>query len=72
MLSEVLEGATSQAEGGILMAENGTTTKGTTDLAVFGNRGDALGSGVTIIDANEVDSRCFLYASTYEKNARIG
>lgn len=72
MESDVLVGAMSEADGGIIMAENGTTAMGTVNLAVFGNRGDALGSGVTVIDSNEVDSRCFLYASTCEMNARVG
>lgn len=72
MEAEVLIGAMSLAEGGILMAENGTNPKGTVNLGVFGNRGDALVSGITVIDSNEVDSRCFIYAPTYEMNAKIG
>lgn len=72
MAGDVLFGANAEIEGGILMTENGTIPAGAVDLAVFGNRGDVAGSGVTVIDSNEVDFRCGIYASTYEANARVG
>lgn len=72
MPGDVLFGANAEIEGGILMAENGTSLPGAVSLAVFGNRGESAGSGLTVIDSNEVDFRCGIYASTYEKNARVG
>ncbi|KAK4505975.1 hypothetical protein PRZ48_003940 [Zasmidium cellare] len=69
---DVLFGANSEIEGGIVLAENGTHLAGAVNLAVFGDRGDVAGSGVTVIDSNEVDFRCGVYAATYEKNAKIG
>jgi len=72
MEASVLVGADGLGEGGIFIGENGTVAKGAYDLGVLGNRDNVLGSGVTIIDQTEVDFRCGLYASLYQRNARIG
>lgn len=69
---EVLVGATSEAEGGLYLSGNGTATSGMWDLGVLGNVGDVLGSGVTVIDQNDVDQRCALFKGTYDSNAVIG
>ncbi|EME85427.1 uncharacterized protein MYCFIDRAFT_186051 [Pseudocercospora fijiensis CIRAD86] len=45
---------------------NGTRSEGNFDLAVLGNRGNVLGSGVTVIDSQEVDYRCGLFHLTYQ------
>lgn len=61
----VLVGGSSTETGGLYYSENGTLSTGNFDLAVLGNRGNVLGSGVTVIDSQEVDHRCGLFALTY-------
>ena len=57
----VLLGPTATAAGGILSDSNGMLTKGAWNLGVWGNRLDAAGSGITVIDQYEVDYRCALF-----------
>ncbi|KXT17296.1 hypothetical protein AC579_520 [Pseudocercospora musae] len=62
----VLVGGDSTSTGGVYYSENGTLLQGNFDLGVLGNRGDVLGSGVTVIDSQEVDYRCGLFHLTYQ------
>jgi acetylcholinesterase len=64
--SSVLVGATDVGMGGIYIDESGMGTQGAYDLAVLGNRGDSLASGVTVINQQEVDYRCGLFEPTYQ------
>ncbi|EME47118.1 hypothetical protein DOTSEDRAFT_145504 [Dothistroma septosporum NZE10] len=66
----VLVGAMSEAEGGLIMNGN-ETFYGAYNVGLLGNRGDALSSGVTVIDGSEIDYRCGLYAATYNGFANI-
>jgi acetylcholinesterase len=61
----VLVGATGVELGGIYMDESGNVVSGAWDLGLFGNRYDAMGSGVTVIDQYEVDYRCSLFTAFY-------
>lgn len=64
----VLVGADSNATGGILTDMNRISQNGSFYLGLLGNRGEALSSGVTVIDESEVDSRCSIYDSIYDAN----
>ena len=59
-----------EAEGGIYFSAN-TTSKGTYDMAVLGTRGPVLGSGVTVIDSQEVNYRCGFFAPIYSAIAAM-
>ncbi|KAK3114778.1 hypothetical protein LTR53_006555 [Teratosphaeriaceae sp. CCFEE 6253] len=61
----VLVGATEIAIGGVLQSSSGSVASGAWDLGVWGNRGDAFSSGITVIDESEVDYRCGLYEALY-------
>lgn len=62
----VLVGASSNATSGLLTDTNAMVQNGSFYLGVLGNRGDVLGSGVTVIDETEVDFRCSIYDSVYD------
>ena len=51
--------------GGQYTNGNGTVLSGNYSVAVLGNRGNTVGSGVTIVDVSEIDRNCALYASLY-------
>ncbi|KAI5368281.1 putative carboxylesterase, type B, carboxylesterase type B, carboxylesterase type B, active [Septoria linicola] len=57
-------------DGGIYLGANETTV-GNLNMAVLGTRGDVLGSGVTVIDSEEVNYRCGLFAPTYSAVAAM-
>ena len=56
----MLVGAVDQQLGGIYMDASGNIVSGAWDLGLWGNRYDAMGSGITVIDQYEVDYRCSL------------
>ena len=58
----VLVGATSVELGGVYIDNGGNVLEGAWDLGLFGNRGDAMGSGVNVIDQYEIDYRCGIWA----------
>lgn len=58
----VLVGASDIELGGIYMGPNGAIVSGAWDLGLWGNRYEAMGSGMTVIDQYEVDYRCPLLA----------
>lgn len=62
----VLVGAHDVGMGGTYIDEYGRSVEGAYDLAVLGNRHNILSSGVTMIDQEEVDSRCGLFLPIYE------
>lgn len=62
----VLSGGTKGVAGGVLASADGSVVPGTWDLAVLGNVGDVLGSGVTVIPQSAVDGKCALFAPVYE------
>lgn len=64
--STVLVGAEDVGMGGTYIDEYGMSVEGSYNLAVLGNRNNELGSGVTIIDQNEVDYRCSVFEPTYQ------
>ncbi|PIA90596.1 Para-nitrobenzyl esterase [Cercospora beticola] len=57
-------------DGGLMLGTN-QTSKGNLNMAVFGNRGDVLSSGVTVIDSEEVNYRCGLFAPFYSRIAAL-
>ncbi|KAK3707256.1 hypothetical protein LTR37_012257 [Vermiconidia calcicola] len=61
----VLVGSNQVQVGGIYQDASGSETSGGWNLGLWGNRGDALGSGITVIDQQEVDYRCELFAPLY-------
>ncbi|KAK5163374.1 uncharacterized protein LTR77_010747 [Saxophila tyrrhenica] len=63
---QVLVGAEQVEVGGVLRDASGEVVEGTWNLGLLGNRGDAIGSGVTVIDQAEVDGRCELFRPIYE------
>lgn len=63
----VLVGTDSNATGGILTDSTGATESGSFDLGVWGNRGNVLGSGITVIAQSEVDSRCQVFNEIYAR-----
>lgn len=62
----VLVGASEMQAGGVYMSNNGSVIPGAWDLGLWGNRGDVMSGGVTVIDQYEVDYRCGLYTPVYE------
>lgn len=62
----VLVGASNQQAGGIYLGSEGEKLDGPWNLGVLGNRGVVLGSGVTVIDEQEVDFRCGVYDQIYD------
>ncbi|KAI6810773.1 alpha/beta-hydrolase [Hortaea werneckii] len=64
--SQVLVGASSMQTGGQYLSSNGSVLSGTWDLGLWGNRGDVMSGGVTVIDQLEVDYRCQLFEPIYE------
>jgi acetylcholinesterase len=61
----MIAGDYGMATAGFLVAENSSMNEGSYSLGVLGNRGETMGSGVTVIDQNEVDFRCSVYDSVY-------
>ena len=47
----------------------GSVVSGAWDLGVWGNRLDAMGGGINVIDQYEVDFRCPLITAIYEAAA---
>lgn len=70
--AQVLVGASSMQTGGQYLSFNGSVLSGTWNLGLWGNRGDAMSGGVTVIDQLEVDSRCRLFEPIYEMIAGTG
>lgn len=64
--SQVLSGASAQVLGGQYTSFNGSVLDGTWNLGVWGDRLNVLGGGITVIDQQEVDSRCRLFEPIYE------
>lgn len=62
---QVLVGASDMQTGGLLMSANGSAVAGAWDLGVWGNRGETMGGGVTVIDQSEVDYRCGVFEVVY-------
>ena len=62
----VLVGASTLEEGGVYMSTNGSAVAGAWDLGLWGNNGNAMGGGITVIDQYEVDYRCGLYTALYQ------
>ena len=63
----VLTGATGKVVGGVYASSGGKVEPGAFSLGVFGNRLDAMGSGVTVINPYEVNHRCELFVPLYNK-----
>ncbi|QIW96620.1 hypothetical protein AMS68_002138 [Peltaster fructicola] len=61
----VLVGASANATSGVLTNSNGTVQAGFVDLGLWGNRGDALSAGITVIEQSEVDFRCHVFDAVY-------
>ncbi|EMC99376.1 hypothetical protein BAUCODRAFT_64400 [Baudoinia panamericana UAMH 10762] len=61
----VLIGATGVSIDGLYTAPNGTVLRGAFDLGLFGDRYNARGGGVTVINQYEVDYRCPLWSQVY-------
>lgn len=59
---EVIVGINTTQVGGVYTDAKGGVSTGAWDLGVFGNQGDGLGSGITVIDQSMVDSKCPLFA----------
>lgn len=66
---QVLVGADTYVEGGMYSDAQGDALQGEWNLGVFGNRGDALSSGVTVIPQSEVDYRCGLWTPLYSMSS---
>jgi len=62
----MISGDYGETINGYLIGGNGSMTEGAWSLAVFGNRGDVMSSGFTIIDQQEVDFRCSVFDSVYD------
>jgi acetylcholinesterase len=60
-----LSGAIDVVEGGVYMDASGNVLTGAWDLGLFGNRYDAMGSGITVIDQSDIDYRCGLFTALY-------
>ncbi|KAK5114227.1 hypothetical protein LTR85_010292 [Meristemomyces frigidus] len=67
----VLVGASDVEVGGLYMGANSSVVSGAWDLGLWGNRGDTMGGGITVIDQYEVDYRCGLYTALYDTVAAI-
>jgi carboxylesterase type B len=67
---QVLVGAEQVVVGGVYQDASGEAVDGTWNTGLFGNRDNALSSGVTVIDQSEVDSRCALFEPIYEASTR--
>lgn len=65
-VGQVLVGAYEYLEGGVYTDGQGNALDGAWDLGLFGNRGDTMGSGVTVIAQEEVDYRCGFWLPVYE------
>ena len=65
----VLVGATDVEGGGLYMDATGSLVSGAWNLGLWGNRYDVMGSGITVIDQEEVDYRCSLFSPIYEAEA---
>lgn len=69
---QMISGDYGETINGYLIGGNGSMTEGAWSLAVFGNRGDVMSSGFTIIDQQEVDFRCSVFDSIYDMyNANV-
>lgn len=68
---QVLSGAYEYVEGGVYSDAQGNVLEGAWDLGLFGNIGDAMGSGVTVIDQSDVDYRCGFWVPVYEAVAAM-
>ena len=62
----VLVGASGVEVGGVYLGTNASVVSGAWDLGLWGNRGEAMGGGITVIDQGEVDYRCGLFEALYE------
>lgn len=62
----ILQGSSDQVLGGIFQDRINTVVKGNWNLGVFGDVGNARGSGVTILPQSDVDFRCGLFKPIYE------
>ena len=65
----VLVGASDIQVGGVYMDASGNVVSGAWDLGLWGNRGDAMSSGVTVVDQLELDYRCGLFTPIYQAAA---
>jgi len=68
----VLVGAADIELGGVYMSANASVISGAWDLGLWGNRYEAMGSGITVIDQYEVDYRCGLYEAVYDAVNAVG
>ena len=67
---QVLIGASDQAPGGYYGGSDGRTLLGDWNVAVLGNAGNVLSSGVTVMPQAQIDARCAVFAPVYK--AMIG
>lgn len=68
---QVLVGAYDYQIGGVYTDAQGNVLEGAWDLGLFGNRGDAMASGITVIPQQEVDYRCGFWVPVYEAVAAM-
>lgn len=68
MNGSVLLSSGGNMEGGLVGAANGSTLAGSYDIGLFGNIGNTLSAGVTVIPQSQIDFNCGLYASLYADN----
>lgn len=61
----VLVGAEQLELGGVYTDAAGSIVEGSWDLGLFGNRYEAMSSGISVIEQAEVDYRCELFAPLY-------
>ena len=61
----VLVGDAQIEVGGIYQTPTGAVTNGSWDLGVWGNVGNVMGSGITVIPQALVDYRCGLFTPVY-------
>ncbi|KAL6706357.1 hypothetical protein ACN47E_005647 [Coniothyrium glycines] len=62
----VLQGAYAQAAGGIYKNQSASIVAGDWNLGVFGDVGNARGSGVTVLPQSQLDYRCKLLQPVFE------
>lgn len=62
---DVLVGASTQEIGGLYLDDFGEQIQGDWSLGVFGNRGNAQSSGVTVVDQSEATRRCSVIAAVF-------
>jgi hypothetical protein len=67
-----LAGASNQAHGGYYRGSDGSTLVGDWNVAVLGNAGNILSSGVTVMPQAQIDAKCAVFAPVYKTIAGGG